>query len=290
MPFLESVGSAEDISALKSFLADVNSKNGTDYHSTFNAFALAAKIVNSNDKIEAGAAALCRQMAADGVVYAEIRTGLKDFGSGLEEYLAAVLRGVKAGCLGTCLEVKIILSLKRTSTAEMAWETLNLITKYRGEGVVGLDLSDNSMVGDGAAILGIMEEVQRLGIPVTLHLGECAEETEAQQMRELNSIRPSRIGHGVFLCPAAKEWIYSRRIPIEMCLSSALKAHMVSSVEQHPALQLILESDYPVAICTDDPLIFETDHVKESLIALEALQCDLTKIAELHQKSLLYKF
>lgn len=44
-----------------------------------------------------------------------------------------------------------------------------------------------------------MEEVHSLDIPVALHLGECKEETEAQQMKELELIKPRRIGHGVFL-------------------------------------------------------------------------------------------
>jgi adenosine deaminase len=292
MPFLESLGTDEEIAALRSFLGNIEQKSDTDYHKCFGAFALSAKIVNSNARIAAGTAALCRVMAGDGVTYSEIRTSLKDFGTGLEDYLLAVLQGVKEGCVGTILSVKIILSLKRSSSAEIANETLRLLIKYRnGEGgeVVGLDLSDNALVGDGSGIMGIIDEVHSQNIPVTLHLGECAEETAEQQVMELERIRPARIGHGVFLCDKAKQWVYDRRLPIEMCLSSSLMAHMVGSMDQHPALQL-LKDGYPVAICTDDPLIFGTNHIKENEIAMELLGYSIEQMAEVHKRSLDFKF
>ena len=289
MSFLESIGTQEEITDLKSFLQDIELKSNTDYHSCFNVFALSAKIVNSNERIQAGTVALCQTMDAQGVTYAEIRTSLKDFGSGLEDYLLAVMSGVREGCRGTTLVVKIIVSLKRSSSVDIANETIRLLLKYRSEGVVGLDISDNALVGDGSGIKGVLDEIHRHKIPVTLHLGECSEETNEQQIAELESLEPSRIGHGVFLCDKAKEWIYQRRIPIEMCLSSALMAHMVESMGDHPALDL-LRTGYPVAICTDDPLVFGTDHIKENKIAMQLLNYTVDQIAEVHRRSLEYKF
>lgn len=289
LPFLRSIGSLDEIAELESFLKDIDSKSNTDYHSTFNAFSLSAKIVNSNDRIRAGTAAVCQKMSAEGVVYSEIRTSLKDFGTGLEDYLTAVLEGVRDGCRCSDLDVKIILSLKRSSTVAIARETLRLLLKYRTQGVVGLDISDNALLGDGSGIFSIIDEVHANSIPVALHLGECSEETGDQQISELTRLKPRRIGHGVFLCDRAKEWIYERMIPIEMCLSSALKAHMVDSMREHPALDL-LRSGYPVAVCTDDPLIFGTDHIKENQIAMELLGYSFEQFEALHTKSLSYKF
>mmetsp|Transcript_5099 Transcript_5099/g.8347 ORF Transcript_5099/g.8347 Transcript_5099/m.8347 type:complete len:135 (-) Transcript_5099:33-437(-) len=134
-----------------------------------------------------------------------------------------------------------------------------------------------------------MEEVKALQIPVALHLGECKDETEDQQMKELTLIQPDRIGHGVFLCEKAKEYIYSRKLPIEMCLSSAVWAHMVDKAEEHPALAL-LKDGYPVIVCTDDPLIFRTSHSKESALAMSVLGYSVDEMAALHDKALQYKF
>jgi adenosine deaminase len=288
MSFLEEIGDADDVRNLKSFLDAMDLKSETDYHLCFQAFGLAGKIVDSNEKVEAGMRALCLGLAADGVTYTEIRTGLKKYGSSsYEDYLAAVLRGLEAGCSGSSLTVNIILSLKRNSSLELAEETLRLVKKYGR--VVGMDISDDALLGDGSAILAIMEETRSLSIPIALHLGECREETEEQQMRELEMLQPARIGHGVFLCERAKEWIYSRRLPIEMCLSSALKAHMVECASQHPALELIRQG-YPVAVCTDDPLIFRTSHSQESELARSLLGYSVEQMQELHDQALAFRF
>lgn len=134
-----------------------------------------------------------------------------------------------------------------------------------------------------------MDEVRALDIPVALHLGECKDETEDQQMRELTLIQPARIGHGVFLCDKAKEYIFARKLPIEMCLSSAVWAHMVDKAEDHPALSL-LKDGYPVIVCTDDPLIFRTTHSQESELAMAALGHSLEQMQRLHETALQYKF
>ena len=170
----------------------------------------------------------------------------------------------------------------------IAQETLRLIKLHPGV-VVGLDVSDDALLGDSASIISILPELRELGIPVALHLGECSEETEAQQMMELEQFQPSRIGHGVFLTAPAKEWIFARRLPIEMCLSSAVQAHMVTNAMDHPALAL-LRSGYPVVVCTDDPLVFCTTHSEESELARQLLQYSVEEMAELHVAALKFKF
>lgn len=137
--------------------------------------------------------------------------------------------------------------------------------------------------------MSIIEEVRALHIPVALHIGECREETEEQQMRELTLIQPSRIGHGVFLCEAAKQYIFERQLPVEMCLSSAVRAHMVEKAQQHPAVAMLKEG-HPVIVCTDDPLIFRTTHTQESELARSVLGYSLEQMGELHERSLQYKF
>ena len=76
-------------------------------------------------------------------------------------------------------------------------------------------------------------------------------------MKELLTIQPERIGHGIHLCNEGKTWIKDKKILVELCLTSAVKAGMISEAKDHPALELLLQG-HPVAICTDDPLVFNT--------------------------------
>ena len=103
--------------ALSTFLDQMERKDCTDYHICFQAFGLVTKIMNSLGRIEDGTAALCRELASDGVCYVEMRTGLKKFGeSTYEDYVKSFLRGAEAGTKGTNLRVKWLLSLKRNSS------------------------------------------------------------------------------------------------------------------------------------------------------------------------------
>ena len=285
LDFIREIATPSEFADLEAHLAKVASKHDTDYHGLFDSFSLVARLVNSLSKIEQGTLALCAQLASHGVAYAELRTGLKDFGEGREEYLLAVLRGVRTARLAhPALRVALVLSLKRNATEELAQDTLRLLLKHRESGVVGLDVSDDALLESAGGLRSILPLLREHRVPVLLHLGECKEETEAQQMQELEALNPCRIGHGVFLSPAARAWVLQRRLPVEMCLSSAVMAHMVQDASEHPALQLLREG-YPVAVCTDDPLIFSTNHLVENKMLLGLLGISIEELAQIHQRS-----
>mgnify|MGYP003386786391 FL=1 len=317
MSYLETISTPNEIQQLKSFIQKMKEKGETmDYHACFGAFSLVSKIVNNNSKIENGTAALCQCLAADGVTYVEIRTSLKNLNEeGHEAYLNAIFSGIRKGCANTKLRAAILLSVKRNSSVEFVKETWRLCKLHFGYGtvvcedgfesakptdyptvldcakVVGIDISDDALLGNGEHVipLAVMQEMRSMHVPVALHIGECVEETPEQQMNELNYYQPLRIGHGVFLCDEAKQFVYSRRLPIEMCLSSAVIAHMVTSAGEHPAIALLLDN-YPVLICTDDPLIFETSNTKDCELAAALCNVSIADIARFQQNSKKYIF
>ena len=179
LDYLESIGNQDDITNLLQFLDNVWKKNGTSYHSCFQAFALVNKIVNTEDKVENGCVALCNWLIEDGVTYVELRTSLKDLGKGYEAYLISVLKGLERGSFNKTLKVSVLLSLRRNCSPELANETLNLILKYNNSSstspytvkVVGLDVSDNAMLGNGSEIFRIGDILHTHQIPIVLHLG-----------------------------------------------------------------------------------------------------------------------
>ncbi len=110
LSFLKTIATSSEIDELGRWLAQLEEK--VNYHDGFKVFELVGKIVNTNKKIEDGTRAVCASLIADGVSYVEIRTGLKDLGSGLEEYLLAVLRGLRVGCenndlVAACVETRL---------------------------------------------------------------------------------------------------------------------------------------------------------------------------------------
>lgn len=254
--YLKEISKPQEYSDLCIMLDQIQSAE-VDYHNVFAVFSLISKIVHSDERVENGVVALCKDLLQDNVVYAEFRTGLKDLGSGLDGYLASVLRGIQRGTNGTTLKVGLILSLRRDSSVTIAEQTIDLALKYYGKGVVGIDLSGDSTLGDGKHVFPALIRAKENNLPITLHIGESKKETPEQQMMELLIIQPERIGHGVHLCEEGRRWIKEKNILVELCLTSAVKTGMIPDAKEHPALKLLLQG-HPVAICTDDPLVFKT--------------------------------
>lgn len=287
LAYLQEIAEPEQIDKLLHLLDQID--NRMDYQEAFQVFEVISKIVNTDQRVENGVVALCKNLVEDGVVYVEIRTGLKNLGSGVEGYLNAIMRGIEHGCAHTNLKADIVLSVRRDTPASSIQQTIELITKYRTKGVVGLDISGISTQGDGNSIFQSIAQIKENHIPITLHIGESRLENSEQQMKELQLLKPKRIGHAVFLCEPAKEWILANKIPVELCLTSAVKVGMIADYDQHPALQL-LEQGHPVIICTDDPLIFKTTLSQECARVAEINKLTVEEIIKLQESALNYRF
>ncbi len=261
LEYLREVAKPQEFNDLCLMLDKIQSGE-VDYHTAFAVFGLIGKIIHSEELVENGVVALCKDLTQDNVTYAELRTGLKNLGSGLDGHLNAVLRGIDRGTRGTPLKAGLILSLRRDTMSSIAEQTVDLALKYRSQGVIGIDLSGDSTKGDGKDVFPALMRAKENNLPITLHIGESKKESAAQQMMELLTLQPKRIGHGVHLCEEGRQWIKEKKIAVELCLTSALMAGMISDAKDHPAINLLIEG-HPVAICTDDPLVFNTTLSKE---------------------------
>lgn len=287
LEFLREVAQPEDFRQLTAALQQI--ENGVNYHEVFHVFGLTAKIVNSEERVEQGTAALCQKLAQEGVTYAEFRTGLKNLGHGYEGYLNAVLRGIRQGEAKNPIKIGLVLSLRRDTSAQAAEQTIDLALQYRAQGIVGLDISGDSVQGDGSAIFPALLRGKAQGLPLTLHIGESPKETPEQQMLELSTLQPERLGHCVHLCPPAQAWIRENTPLVELCLTSAVKTGMITQPQDHPALSLLLQG-HPVAICTDDPLIFNTTLAQECRYVSQVSGLSLEEVHATQQKIGAYAF
>lgn len=259
---------------------------GVDYHEGFSIFSLIEKIVNTEEKIENGTAALCRSLKEDGVIYAEIRTGIKNLGKGREHYLLSVLQGIEQE-LSDEFHARLLLSLRRNSPLEYAKETVDLALKYRHRGIVGIDISGISTVGEIELLLPELLRAKESGLFLTLHIGEHPLETK--QLQVLQTLQPHRIGHGVHLEPEALEWMLENKIPLEVCLTSSMCVKMIEKDALHPGLDYHFRQ-HPIAICTDDPLIFSTSLSQELDLFHKATALPIEKVEELARSSLDHAF
>ena len=64
------------------------------------------------------------------------------------------------------------------------------------------------------------------GLRVTLHFGEAASTSSAEELRALLALAPDRLGHAVHVPPVIVTELDARRIPLELCLSCNVHAKM----------------------------------------------------------------
>ena len=274
LDYLEEIASPSDFKQLKKYL-DRN-PNDIDYHRWFDVFNVIEKIVNTEEKVEEGVVRLCHAMKDDGLVYLEMRTGLKDLGGGLRGYFEAVQRGIARGMAESGLEVRLILSVRRFSSFSVAQETVSIAMEHYGKGVVAMDLSGDSGLGHVDEILPLLVEAKESGLKLCIHMGECQEERDQELI--IDMLSPDRIGHGVHLGIEAQEFMLKNKVPLEICLSSSAKARMIPHMRLHPGIAW-RRTGHPVCICTDDPLVFQETLTDE--------YCHLANLEELGEEDLM---
>ncbi|MBI2712536.1 MAG: hypothetical protein HYX41_06770 [Bdellovibrio sp.] len=268
---------------------------GVPYHEAFKYFIPIEAAVNTHEKVERGIHALCDELSKDNVVYAEIRSGLKNFGDGFEEYLKTVLKGI-SHC-PTNLKVKLLLSVRRHTPLAQVIETVDLAIRYKDQGIVGLDVSGDSTLGEIKNLSAEIKRAKENGLFLALHLGESSKETDSvekqiDQQKLLEELQPERIGHGVFLSDQSRKWLFEHPgVPVEVCPSSSVIAGMIGHHSEHPAVQLYFRKhNHPIVIGTDDPLLFQTTLTNEYQKVLELDHVTLEEIKKMIRWSFEFSF
>lgn len=296
LSYLQSIAKeSAEIEELRAFENSLTTlAKGVPYEMAFSYFLPVEKLVNTYDKVEKGVTALCHELLVDGVVYAEIRTGLKNLGKGYEEYLNAVLKGIHA-CPKN-LKVNLLLSLRRNTPAALIKETIDLAIQHQKSGVVGIDISGDSTLGQIGELVSELHRAKKEGLFLALHLGESAKEIdtpakESEQAAILETLKPERIGHGVFLSKQAQKWIFDHpSVPIEVCPTSSVLAGMIDHHSNHPGVSYYLDQKHPIVVGTDDPLLFQTTLTQEYRKLMQHEAITLTEVKRMIAWSFEFSF
>lgn len=207
-------------------------------------------------------------LAADGVVYAELRFApLLHTRRGLppEEVVEAVIEGMSRAGERTGLSWGLILDAIRSEPDSL--HVADLAVRYAGRGVVAFDLSGPEAGFPPDAHLPAIRRVREVGLGVTLHAGEAA--GVASIALALNRCGADRIGHGIEVirdCAVADDRIIrlgavaaqvrDRRVPLEVCPTSNLHTRGWAP-NQHPVGPLH-RAGFTVTINTDNRLMSAT--------------------------------
>jgi adenosine deaminase len=154
-------------------------------------------------------------------------------------------------------------------------------------GVVGFDIAGAEQGNPPRLFREAFEIARRGGLGLTAHCGE--DEGPEAIWEAVDVLGVQRIGHG---CSAVQDKPLLRRLArdqvlVECSQTSNYQTGAVGPSEPHP-LFTFLEHGVPVAICTDNTTVSNTDQVRENALLLPRLSLD--EIEGIHDRARAHSF
>jgi adenosine deaminase len=217
------------------------------------------------------AAECVADLAADGVVYAEVRYAPELFqqrGLSLDEIVLAVQEGFregerKAAAEGRRIRIGTLLCAMRQNARSA--EIAELAVRYRDAEVVGFDIAGPEAGFPPTRNLDAFEYLRQRNAHFTVHAGEAFGLPSIWEA--IQHCGAERLGHGVRIVDDIKadaegtvhlgrlaSYVRDRRIPLEMCPSSNLQTAAARSLAQHP-IGLLTRLRFRVTVNTDNRLM-----------------------------------
>jgi adenosine deaminase len=228
-------------------------------------------VLQTPDAIARVARECAMDLAADGVVYAEVRYAPElstQQGLALEAVMEAWLDGLERGAgeamaLGRPIVIRAIVTAMRQFARSV--EIAELSVRYRDSGVVGFDIAGPEAGFPPSRHLDAFQLIHRANFHVTIHAGEAFGLPSIWEA--LQWCGAARLGHGVRLVDDIDvtpdgdivmghlaRYVRDVRVPLEMCPTSNVHTGAVRSMAEHP-IDLLRRLRFRVTVNTDNRLM-----------------------------------
>ncbi|MET7425601.1 adenosine deaminase [Dactylosporangium sp. NPDC005555] len=245
-------------------------------------FAHTVAVMQTRESLARVARECALDLAADGVVYAEVRFAPEQHlaqGLVLTEVVEAVLDGFREGsaeaaAAGNPIRVGTLLTAMRHAARSM--EIAELSVQYRDAGVVGFDIAGAEAGYPPTRHLDAFEYLQRENSHFTIHAGEAFGLPSIWQA--IQWCGADRLGHGVRIVDDVAPdnslgrlaaYVRDKRIPLELCPSSNVQTGAAASIREHP-IGLLRDLRFRVTVNTDNRLMSGTSMSREMTLLVEA--------------------
>jgi adenosine deaminase len=230
-------------------------------------FAHTVAVMQSREELIRVAAECAEDLAADGVVYAEVRFAPElhiGHGLSLDDVVEAVLDGFRQGAAGRGITIGTLVTAMRT--AARSPEIAALAVRWREHGVVGFDIAGAETGYPPTRHLDAFDHIRRENFHLTIHAGESFGLPSIWEA--LQFCGAERLGHGVRIVDdiawsgdpeSAKlgrlaAFVRDRRIPLEVCPTSNVHTRAAATLAEHP-IDLLKRLRFRVTLNTDNRLM-----------------------------------
>lgn len=227
-------------------------------------FDLPISLLQTSTGLENAAYDLARQAASENVKYIETRFApVFSKGEGLKvpEIIESVYKGLERAKDEFGIESGIIVCAMRHLDMQTNLDMLHEAMELFGCGLVGCDIAGDEKPHTNIEYNEFFNEAKRLGIPFTIHSGECG---NANNIAEAVELGAKRIGHGIAMHnrPDIIKMCSDKRIGVEMCPMSNLQTKAVRNFSNYP-FGLFYDAGVPVCINTDNRTVSGTSCTNE---------------------------
>ncbi len=263
-----------------------NRKDLTLYLETF---AHTVGVMQASDSIMRVARECAEDLAADGVVYAEVRFAPElhtERGLALDDAIEAVLEGFDQGSAGTGLTIRAICTAMRHLHRSV--EVAAAAVRWRDRGVVAFDIAGPEDGYPPDDHLEAFQYCQRENFHVTIHAGEAYGPRSI--WKALQFCGAERLGHGIRIVEdivtnadgdrtlgRLAHYIRDRRIPLEVCPTSNVNTGVVASVADHP-IDTLVQLRFRVTVNTDNRLMSNVSMTSEMATLAGAFGYDWARL------------
>ena len=255
-------------------------------------FAHTVGVMQTTDALVRVARECAEDLAADGIVYAEVRYAPElhvERGLHLDEVVEAVQEGFARGAEATGIRIGTILTAMRTAARSL--EIAELAVRWRDRGVVGFDIAGAEAGYPPTRHLDAFEHVRRENFHLTIHAGEGFGVPSIWEALQLCGAE--RLGHGVRIVDdidvgadgearlgRVADLVRDRRVPLELCPTSNVHSGAAKSIEEHP-IGLLIDLKFRVTVNTDNRLMSATTLSLEFAKLVEAFGLGWERIRRL---------
>lgn len=283
---------ASDEASLADWFADAADSGSLERY--LETFSHTVGVMQSASALTRVARECVEDLAADGVVYAEVRWAPEQHveqGLTLDEAVAAVQEGFEEGvreveAAGGRIVVRQLLTAMRHQARSM--EIAELAVAWRDRGVAGFDIAGAEAGYPPTRHLDAFEYLQRQNAHFTIHAGEAFGLPSIWQA--IQWCGADRLGHGVRIMDditvaddgsvtlgRLAAYVRDKRIPLELCPASNLQTGAAASIAEHP-IGLLTDLRFRVTVNTDNRLMSRTSMTDEMWSLVEAFGYDAARL------------
>lgn len=256
-----------------------------DFHGFLMAFKAVCAHLRTPEDYELVTYRLLQRLHQQGVTYAEIYLSagvLLWQGKSVPEFFDGVDAGYRRARAECGIEARWIFDAVRHFGAKAAMAMAREAVRLRDRGVVAIGIGGDETRAKPELFRDVYDYARSEGLRLTAHAGEAAGPESV--WGAVRALGVERIGHGLSAASDAElvAWLAAHQVPIDICLTSNVRTGALGRLKDHP-LRHYFDAGVLVTLSTDDPAMFETDLIREYVLAHQVFgftRDELCRLAE----------